>query len=313
MSVSFPHYVPKNPFNQPRFLRSLYILRGVILSLVAIVPVLFANVVQMIVLIFIRPFSAKTFRSINRWLANTYWGLLVFLTETVNGIEPIFTGDKLIPEENAMIISNHQNIADIPAIMSLAKRYSRLGDMKWFVKDIIKYIPGPGWGMLFLDCIFLKRNWLSDKTKIRETFKNIVDYDVSIWLISFLEGTRITPEKLKRSQEFAKRRKLPPTEYTMIPRTKGFVASLQGLEGHLDAVYSITIGYPDGIPSLWQMMLGDVKRFAIDVRRFAVSDLPKEEKALEQWTLEEYRIKDSKVKQLEQTGSFPGERTSHPN
>ena len=165
--------------------------------------------------------------------------------------------------------------------------------------------------MMFLDCIFLKRNWLSDKTKIKATFKNIVDYDVSIWLISFLEGTRITPEKLARSQAFAKRRKLPVTNYTMVPRTKGFVASLQGLNNHLDAVYSVTIGYPDGIPSLWQMMLGDVKRFAIDVRRIPVKDLPQDEKALEAWTIEEYQLKDSKVKYLEENGEFPGDKIEH--
>ena len=96
----------------------------------------------MLVLVLVRPFSAKAFRRINRWLANTYWGLLVFLTETVNQIEPMFTGDKLVADENAMIISNHQNIADIPAIMSLAKRYSRLGDMKWFKKILSNTYQG---------------------------------------------------------------------------------------------------------------------------------------------------------------------------
>lgn len=45
-----------------------------------------------------------------------------------------------------------------------------LGDMKWMVKDIIKYVPGVGWGMLFLDCIFVKRDWTTDKESIRKTF-----------------------------------------------------------------------------------------------------------------------------------------------
>ena len=61
-------------------------------------------------------------------------------------------------------------MADITFLMDFAYRKGRLGDMKWMVKDIIKYVPGVGWGMLFLDCIFVKRDWTTDKESIRKTF-----------------------------------------------------------------------------------------------------------------------------------------------
>ena len=54
----------------------------------------------------------------------------------------------------------------------------------------------------------------------------------------------------------------------LIPRTKGFVASVEGLGDHLNAVYDFTIGYVDGVPSLWQYITGRVKQIHIHVRRF---------------------------------------------
>ncbi|MFW7380120.1 MAG: 1-acyl-sn-glycerol-3-phosphate acyltransferase [Oligoflexus sp.] len=305
MTGSFPFYLPDNPRSHPPVVRFFVKLRGYIFALLIFFPVIIANIFQMLSLV-IRPFSPHLFRRFNRLMAYLYWGYLVFMVEKVHRIQVTFTGDEIPKDENALIICNHQNIGDIPALMSLAQRCGRLGDMKWFVKDVIKYVPGPGWGMLFLDCIFLKRNWLSDRAKIEATFHNITAYKVSIWLISFLEGTRITPEKLSRSQKFAQRRNHPVTNYVMLPRTKGFAASVIGLDGHLDAVYSITIGYPDGIPSLWQMVLGDVDRFSLDIVRTPLSELPRTEPELEKWALEAYRQKDAKLKVFHETGRFEG-------
>ena len=76
------------------------------------------------------------------------------------------TGDEVPDRENVILVSNHQEMVDIPVLFSFAYAKRRLGDMKFFAKDIIKYVPGFGWGLLFLDCLFVKRNWTSDKEKI---------------------------------------------------------------------------------------------------------------------------------------------------
>ena len=75
--------------------------------------------------------------------------------------------------------------------------------MKWFVKDILKWIPGPGWGMVMIDCIFLKRNWARDKQDVLDLFSKFKRDDIPVFLVSFLEGTRATPEKLAQSQQYA--------------------------------------------------------------------------------------------------------------
>ena len=199
-------------------------------------------------------------------------------------MQAIFTGDDIPrPGENAIVFANHQQMPDILVVMMLAYRKKRLGDMKWFVKNPIKWVPGVGWGMQFLDCIFVKRDWHADKRRVLGTFDKFLKNRIPIWLITFVEGTRITQEKLERSHRYCSRKGLPLTEHVMVPRTRGFTAAIEGLEGHLNAVYDVTIGYEGGIPRVHHFLRGLVKRVHIDVRRFPIESLPKSEPELARW------------------------------
>ena len=180
-----------------------------------------------------------------------------------------------------------------------------LNNLKWYVKDAIKYVPGPGWGMKFLNCIFLKRDWESDKSKINQTFCKITDNRIKIWLISFLEGTRISPEKLELAAHFAATKNLSSPEHVLIPRTKGFVASISGLQGHIASVVDLTIYYPDGIPTLWQVFRRDLLKAFINIERIPISALPADAKELENWVFKQYQKKDQLLANISQKGYFP--------
>ncbi len=257
--------------------------------------IVFINFLQMLSLVFL-PFSRLLFRSVNRWFADLWWGWCVVGAEKVFGLEPVYTGDTVPENENALIFANHQQMPDIIAIMTLAHRKKRLGDMKWFVKDPLKYVPGIGWGMQFLDCIFVKRDWMADRRNIMRTFAKFREENIPIWLITFVEGTRLTEAKLHKSQAQSVRRSLPLLEHVMMPRTRGFVAALEGLEGHLTAVYDITIGYETGLPRLHHVFRGKVKRVHIDVRRFPLSALPKTEGERSDWLQQRFVRKDALMK-----------------
>ncbi len=261
------------------------------LALIIFIPVVIINFFQMASMVLL-PISPKLVRAINRFFANYYWAYLVLLLKLIGGITVDILGDEIPAEENALVDCNHQNIADIPVIMVLAWSKKRLGDMKFFVKDVVKYIPGPGWGMIFLDCIFVKRNWESDKSRIDSIFGKFKKHNIPLWLVSFLEGTRITPEKLKKSQQYMQDKGLPLTRRVMAPRTKGFVASAMALREQLDAVYNITLFYPSGIPSLWQLISGDVERVVMYVKRTPIADLPEKESDIERWIIDRYVEKD---------------------
>lgn len=253
----------------------------------------------------VRPFSRRWFRAFNRWAADHYWSWCVRLAERTHGIGVEYYGDDVPAGENAIVVANHQQMPDITFLMFLARDKGRLGDMKWMLKDVIKYVPGVGWGLYFLDSFFVKRDWSRDRASIAATFSRIIADGIPLWLMLFAEGTRLTPEKLARSQEYARRQGLDPTRHVMLPRTKGFSACVQGLRRHLDAVYDVTIAYERGVPTLWQYIRGQARRAHLQVRRFPVEQLPPGEPELAAWLRERFREKDELLEYFYARGHFP--------
>ena len=251
------------------------------------------------------PFSPRSFRVFNRWAANTWWGWCVTVAQQMNDSRLVLTGDDVPMRENAIVVLNHQNMPDITFLMDYARQKGRLGDMKWIVKDPIKYFPGVGWGMLFIDCVFVKRDWASDKESIRRTFGKLRDNDIPVWLISFSEGTRLTPEKLARSQRYAEEHGLYAPRHVQVPRTKGFVATVEGLRDHVEAVYDLTLGYKQGVPTLWQFIKGYVPRAHLHVRRYTIDTVPTDPEELSDWLLERFREKDELLEHYYDKGVFP--------
>ena len=193
--------------------------RGTFFFLVLFIFLLGINVAQTASLL-ILPFSRRAFRSFNRLCALVWWSSCVLTAQRMNGARLKVTGDEIPNLENAIVFANHQDMTDIFVIMMFAITKGRLGDLKWLVKDILKYIPGVGWGMLFLDCIFVKRNWEADKGKIESQFGKFRRDQIPVWLISFVEGTRITEPKLVRSQTYAREKGLPVLKNVLLPEPK---------------------------------------------------------------------------------------------
>ena len=88
------------------------------------------------------------------------------------------------------------------------------------------------------------------------------------------------------------------------PRAKGFVASIAGLQGHISAVYDVTIGYVDGLPSLWQWAKGEMREVHLHVRRYAVAELPAAPEALAHWLHERFAEKDERLDRFYAAGSL---------
>jgi len=278
-------------------------LRAFLLLLVLGGALALLNVLQILSLI-IWPFSPKAFRQVNLMAAHLFWKLCVFFIENVLRIEMVFSGDEIPTGENVILFCNHQQMLDILALMPLADRKRQLPNLKWFAKNPIKYVPGVGWGMLFLDCIFLKRDWTQDASRIRQTFAKLLKHGLPFWLISFSEGTRLTDPKLKRSQDFSLRNGFPVLNHVLVPRTRGFVASFTALRPRADAVYDATIGYEQDVQSLWRVFKGEVRRIHLDVRRFPVSILPQGEKEIADWLMQRFIEKDALMKRFYACGRF---------
>lgn len=250
------------------------------------------------------PISRPLVRVINRWIGGGWWSLTDWLAEW-RGIDIQIEGDRLPMKENVLVIANHQSMSDIATLFRLARRQGRIGDLKWFVKDVIKYVPGIGWGMIFLDCIFLKRDWKRDRQRLFHQLSRFEQEQIPIWTLSFVEGTRLRTHKLEASQSYAQSKGLPAHEHLLLPRTKGFGLTIEALRNHLDAVYDTTIGYVDGVPSIWQWARGDVPRVALHVRRYSIDELPQDEETLSHWLHTRWSEKDSLLDHFYQHDHWP--------
>lgn len=254
----------------------------------------------------VRIFSASASREITRWSCRSIWGFWVILAEVQNGIEIQVTGDAVPLRENALLLPNHQSMADVMTLLCYSWRCGRVGDVRWFVKDIVKYFPGFGWGMWLGDCVFVKRNWAEDKAGVERQFRKYQRQQLPVFMVSFLEGTRYTEDKGGKARAFAAERGLYSPQHTLIPRTKGFVATVQGLRSSLDAIYDITIGYPREVPTLVNCFEAKVPRVAIHVRRFAIDSLPESEDELRTWAIERFEEKDALMAHFAKEQRFPG-------
>ncbi len=304
--------MPLEPLKPPLTLRRIVlILIDIFVWGFLLVALVALNAVQVVSLV-VFPFSHRAFRRFNRFLANLWWGACVIASRHLAGVRIIVTGDEIPERETAVVIANHQQMPDIMVIMDFALQKHRLGDLKFFVKDILKWVPGVGWGMLFLGCPYLKRDWSRDRSSIERTFRTLVNEHIPAWMVIFAEGTRITPAKLARSTAFASQRGWTPTKHVLLPRPKGFAAAIEGLRSHVSAVYDFTIGYTGGIPTLRQYVSGAVRQVHLHVRRFAIESLPAARHDLEQWVRDRFVEKDALLDHFYQHGCFPHEAESLP-
>lgn len=270
----------------------------------AFVPLLCLNLLQFPSLLLL-PFSKKLFRQYNRTAAWLVWGWWAWAVQRLIGLRVHVTGEVMGVSENTILIANHQGMGDILVLLCLALDKKRIGDIKWLVKDVLKYVPGLGWGMLFIECVFLKRSWSKDESKIVRAFSKFKTAQMPLWLIMFPEGTRLKPEKLKSSQTHAKEKGLEVFSHVLIPRTKGFYTALVGLRGYVQNVYSVTIAYPGtATPSLVRLIRGDVKDVYCHVRKVPLSTIPEDPSGVGQWLLQDFTLKERLLSGFVQTGKL---------
>ncbi|GMI26620.1 hypothetical protein TeGR_g12386, partial [Tetraparma gracilis] len=222
------------------------------------------------------------------------------------GVRPVFSGDEL-RSEGAFLMANHQTMADCNIIFFVANKMKKLNSLKWFVKSSIRFLPGVGFALHFLDVIFVKRNWTQDKRTIERTFANLKKSKIKPVIVIFPEGTRQTAKKFKEARAFTVSRNMEPLRHLMHPRPRGFVATVTNMRDSLDSVVDVTIGFPEqGLPSLWQWFQGiGAKNTCIHCRRFPIADLPlDDEEALKRWLFGRFKEKDELLDRLYRTGSF---------
>ncbi len=81
-------------------------------------------------------------------------------------------------------------------------------------------------------------------------------------VINFVEGTRFTEEKRKVRGS--------PYRHLLKPRAGGIALAITSLGDRFDTVLDVTLAYPGGPVTFWDMMCGDFPHIVIDVRKCSI-------------------------------------------
>lgn len=161
-----------------------------------------------------------------------------------------------------LVTSNHQTWVDILVLQHNFNR--RMPMLKFFLKQELIWVPVIGLCWWALDFPFMKRyskaylakhpektgQDLATTKRACEKFKT-----TPVAVFNFLEGTRLTPEKHAEQQS--------PYRYLLRPKSGGIAFVLDAMGEQLRSLVDITIHYPDGSPSFWDLLSGKIRKVVV--------------------------------------------------
>ncbi len=227
------------------------------------VPILILAVVKLIVPI-------RAFRvAISRWLTalgEAWVGTNKVILATTQSIRLEVRGEPQLGGRNwYLMLSNHQSWVDIVALQAVFNR--RVPFLKFFIKQELRWVPFLGLAWWAMDMPFMQR--YSKEFLARHPEKRGQDLEttrqgcrkfstIPTTVINFVEGTRATPQKQAARSS--------PYRHLLPPRAGGAAFVLEALGGILHSVLDVTIFYPGGPPSFWDLCCGRVAHIVVHVR-----------------------------------------------
>lgn len=205
-----------------------------------------------------------------------------------------------------LVIANHRSWVDIVAIQhSLNKRIPFL---RFFLKNELRYVPFLGLAWKALDFPFMKRysrEYLEkhpekrgeDLAATKLACDKLKGKPISI--LNFLEGTRFTEAKHAKSRS--------PFKHLLPPKTGGIAFVIEAMGEQFDSILDITVHYPGGAGSLWDLFCGRIKAITILVDRIPI---PREmlggdyfgdeafRQNVQNWIQDIWRAKDARLGQM---------------
>ncbi|CAH1369228.1 unnamed protein product [Tenebrio molitor] len=270
------------------------------------------NLIQCLFYLTLRPFNRRLYRKLNWYFCFTIYSQLVFLGDWWSGSRIKFyidrkEFDKYYGKEHAYCVMNHTYEVDWLVGWMICDRIHLLGNCKAYAKKVIQYIPVLGWGWKCSEFVFLERSFNKDKEIINTQVTQLADHPDPMWLLLFPEGTRFTPTKHKISLEFARQNNLPELKHHLLPRTKGFTASLPSMRGKVPALYDIEICFKEDDPhkaTIRNLLFGKPVVAHMYMRRIPLEELPETEHEQEIFLREMFARKDKLRDSFIKTGDF---------
>ncbi|NLD15412.1 MAG: acyltransferase [Gammaproteobacteria bacterium] len=292
-------------------------LRGILSALILCLNTLFWcwPLFTLSLLKFALPFTPvqRALRYGMHWIAEGWISTNMFWMDLARDIQWDVQGLESFDKAHSWLVtSNHQSWVDILVLQYQFNR--RLPLLKFFLKQELIWVPVIGLCWWALEFPFMKRysrQYLEKHPEKRgqdlaTTRKACERYKTNpVAVFNFLEGTRFTHAKHDAQQS--------PYRHLLKPRAGGMAYVLDAMGEQLHGIANVTLHYPDGRPSFWQLMCGQIHRVSLHVERLPVpahfvgrnySDDAGYREAFQDWINSLWQAKDRQLEQM-QTSSQP--------
>ncbi|TRY78941.1 hypothetical protein TCAL_05003 [Tigriopus californicus] len=257
--------------------------------------------------------NRKWYRRATDVLYTIWESFNVSLLEIVYGVRFFVSGDAICSNENSLIILNHRTRVDWNFLWGVLLHSSvpQSHNAKLVLKQEVKQIPGVGWTMQMARFLYITRKWQTDEIKMGQMLDHLSAHSSAPFqLVLFPEGTNLTKETKAKSDQFAIKNQQEPFAYLLHPRTTGFsfLASRLRENQSLNAIYDLTMAYPDEVPEDERSMAQGVmpREVHCHIKRYKPNDLPTTLLGLDKWLQERWNEKEQLLEKLyEQRLSFP--------
>lgn len=168
-----------------------------------------------------------------------------------------------------LVVPNHQSGTDIPVLQRIF--LGRIPFLRFFLKRQLIWVPLLGAAWWALDFPFMKRHskeFLEKNPEKRgedlETTRRACARfrDIPVSLLNFAEGTRVTPEKQARTRSVYR--------HLLPPKTGGIAFAVAAMGPTLRSLLDVTIVYPGGRPTVWDLLSRGVPRIVVSVRELPI-------------------------------------------
>ncbi|MFT4926327.1 MAG: 1-acyl-sn-glycerol-3-phosphate acyltransferase [Phenylobacterium sp.] len=171
---------------------------------------------------------------------------------------------QLTKKEWYMIIANHQSWVDIFVLQRVLN--GKVPFIKFFLKKELLWVPFFGLAWWALDFPFMVRYTRKfirkhphlkgkDVETTRKACEKFRYKPVSV--MNFVEGTRLTQKKHDSQQSLYR--------HLLKPKAGGTGFVLGAMHDSLHKIIDVTIYYPDGIPTFWQLLSGQIRKVVVRV------------------------------------------------
>lgn len=236
------------------------------------------------------------------------------LIEWSHPIDWQITGlDGLDPQRWYLIVSNH--ISGLDILVHQKTFHRRIPFIRFFLKRELIFVPILGAAWWALDYPFMRRNSRrpagqrpASKNTDHKSAERAIHRTAATpgsYLV-FAEGTRFTQAKHDAQNS--------PFRNLLQPKSGAIAYALDALGERFSALLDVTLYYPDGIVSLWDMFAGKVHRIVVHVEQRAIPEHllngdyqndPVYRETLKAWILAMWQEKDDLLDQIRAANPLP--------